>query len=254
MGSKKQPKIIYFTAIFGWYDNLKDPKQVNKNAKYICFCDRYTKRKLKNKCKVWKFKVVEPKQKTLRRENRYWKINSHITLKNYNYDISVYVDGRFQIWQDFTPKLERWLGNNHFALETITSINCSYTQAENYMKKNVCDKHLATKQIEFYKEEGFPKHYGLTANYFIIRRNSRRVNNVNKRWWKQIENFCTRDQVSFMYSLWKEGESYSPLPIPYQFTRKYKSLKQCYVYKRRHRIDFEETNTKKVRELKRIAR
>jgi len=59
-------------------------------------------------------------------------------------------------------------------------------------------------QIKKIKDDGFPKHYGLSENNILIR--NHKAPNVIKLWkngWKIVKKGSKRDQLSFTYISWK---------------------------------------------------
>lgn len=53
---------------------------------------------------------------------------------------------------------------------------------------------------------GFPRHFGLFETNVIIRfHNDPKCKAVMDTWWNEIETRTKRDQLSFTYSLWKNG-------------------------------------------------
>ena len=59
------------------------------------------------------------------------------------------------------------------------------------------------KQIDLYKKEGFPKHFGLNETNVIIRRKNESVRKVMDLWEDFLRKYSHRDQMSFNYVLWK---------------------------------------------------
>ena len=59
-------------------------------------------------------------------------------------------------------------------------------------------------QIEFYKSEGFPKHYGLGVMGALFRQhNHPDVIKVMEDWWDENIKYTNQDQLSFAYVSWK---------------------------------------------------
>lgn len=60
------------------------------------------------------------------------------------------------------------------------------------------------KQLELYRKQGFPMHYGLYENSIIVRNNrDEKISKLMESWWKEYLRFPTRDQISFPYVIWK---------------------------------------------------
>jgi len=200
--------IIIYTAIFGDYNILRMPKVINKKIKYICFTDK------KINCPPWEIIKVVPESVDFTRENRKYKILSHVCLKNYNYDISIYLDGNYTILRDFSFYSEKWLGKNDIAVMKNPHRNCIYEEAKACIIQKKDDINLFKKQIRSYKNEGYPKNNGLTDNSLIIRRNTNKVKEFNELWWSELKKFSRRDQISFKYVQYKLNTNISIIPLP----------------------------------------
>lgn len=209
-------KLAIYTAIFGKFDILKSPKIINKDIKYICFTDR------KMKCKPWEVKIVKPEY-DLQRENRKYKILSHKFFEDYDY--TIYLDGQYVIMSDLSQNVEKWLNNNDIALLKHPKRNCLYEEAKACIEKGKDDIDLIKKQIVKYKNEGYPENNGLTANGFIIRRHTKKIEEFNELWWNEVKNFSLRDQISFCYVINKLKMNYSIIPIEYPVKGNYEFLK-----------------------------
>ncbi|MCK4818750.1 DUF616 domain-containing protein [bacterium] len=61
------------------------------------------------------------------------------------------------------------------------------------------------KQLNFYKSENYPEHNGLYEAMWLFRRHTAKLREFSNFWWKQIEKFTHRDQISLPYAAWKCG-------------------------------------------------
>ena len=60
--------------------------------------------------------------------------------------------------------------------------------------------------MKLYREEGFPEHYGLNETNIMYRNHkSDKIISIMEEWWKFIENYSKRDQLSLSYVLWKNN-------------------------------------------------
>ncbi len=212
--------LVIYTAIFGNFDKLRKPKIINKDVKYVCFTDK------KLKCQPWEIKVVKPEFSDFRRNNRKYKTLSHRYFKDFQY--SIYLDGHFIIMQDLSTYIESWLGENDIAVLKHPKLNSIYKEAEACIigKKDNID--IIQKQINKYKNEGYPENNGLTANGFIIRRHTKEIEKFNETWWNEIKKFSVRDQISFCYVMYNLNMNYSLIPIPHPLKGNTEFLKISY--------------------------
>lgn len=68
------------------------------------------------------------------------------------------------------------------------------------------DKETILKQMNRYIQEGFPRDFGSAANGAIVREHADPVCiRIMETWWQEVRNGSRRDQLSFWYSVWKNG-------------------------------------------------
>lgn len=199
----RKNKTEIYTAIFGEYDYLKEPPQID-NVDFICFTD---KKNLRSE----KYKIIrkKPLLKDPARNARMYKVLPHIFLHNYQY--TIWIDASFQIKEGITlDELLRHVGNNNIAIFKHPERECIYEEinACKYYKRDDFD--IMEKQINYYHEQHYPKNNGLVACGFIIRKNlTKDVIKLNEEWWSQITQFSKRDQLSFNYVCWKNNINYT---------------------------------------------
>lgn len=196
--------LVIYTAIFGGYDNLKTPRILNRNIQYICFSDQLIK------CPPWKIIYIKPEFKDKRREARKFKILSHKYLKDFKY--SIWLDGNFEILDDLSKFVKKWLGKNCIAVKKHLVRNCLYDEARFCLKHKLDLRKLIVKQINKYFREGYPKNNGLVTCNVLIRKHTEDVKSFNERWWREVKKFSRRDQISFNYITYKLNMNYSIIP------------------------------------------
>ncbi|GAG10197.1 unnamed protein product, partial [marine sediment metagenome] len=162
---------------------------------YICFSDQLIK------CPPWKIIYIKPKFKDGRREARKFKILPHIYLKDFKY--SLWVDGSYEILDDLSKYVKKWLGKNYIAVKNHSVRHCLYDEARFCMKQKLDSRKLIVKQINKYFREGYPKNNGLVETGFLIRQHTEDVKRFNERWWREVKHFSRRDQISFNYITYK---------------------------------------------------
>ena len=60
------------------------------------------------------------------------------------------------------------------------------------------------------RKERYPRFNGLVETNILFRENTPKINCFNALWWKCIDNYSRRDQLSYNYCLWRRG-----LPLVY---------------------------------------
>ncbi len=200
--SNKKNRIAVYTAIFGEIDNLIEPLVKPPEVDYYVITDCNVK-----KNSLWKKIDVSnysfPKNITNQLKNRYCKLFPDEFISGYDY--SIYVDGNILVVSDLS-KLVKNIGDYSIGIFTHPSRDDLYVEAAAVIYLNNATGKEVKKQILAYKNEGFPKNYGLFENSLIVRRqNDNEVKKIMMDWWIQLNTYTKRDQLSFMYVLWKNG-------------------------------------------------
>lgn len=192
--------MIIYTAIFNNYDRLAEPIDTNDNIRYVCFtdCIRRTKKS--------KWEIIQKPSKlggTL--DNRYYKINCH---KFFDDEVVIYLDGNYIIYKDFYNKIGEWLSDADVAIQKHPFRKSIYEEAKyliNNKPHKIYSKNTITKQMNRFSIEGYPKDYQLNDGSFFIRKNNEKMKKFNEYWWNIVSKESRRDQLSFMYTVWKNN-------------------------------------------------
>lgn len=212
-------KVAVYTSIFGGYDNLIEDHYSLDGIDFLCFTDS------KFNSNTWNVIDSVPIYKDPNRNAKKYKVLPHRYLQNY--DWSIWIDGNIKI----VGNVLELLNNDYYQLydhmKVFDKRNCIYEEAEailNFGKINSQknpekgirnwkdDPNLIIKQMNRYREEGYPKDNGLATTPIIIRRhNDDEVIEFNEKWWSEIKYNSKRDQLSFNYIAWKLNFNYSYL-------------------------------------------
>lgn len=205
-------KGVVYTAIFGDYEPLLDPKVINKNLDYICFTDNPDL-----KSDVWTVKVIPDyiddfnnfnneisfTDLDYTRRARTIKTLPHVFLKDY--DFSIWVDAGFLITGDIIEFINRYTEKDFLGI-THSVRNCLYDEANEVLRLKIDDENLILKQIERYKKDNYPTNNGLIESGILFRRhNNPKLVKVMEDWFAEIFKFSKRDQISFNYVAWKHN-------------------------------------------------
>lgn len=204
-------KIVLYTSIFGGYDGLlPQPKAIGIDR--ICFTDRPLK------SRSWEIVQIDPPANDSVRKSRYPKILPHLFLKDYDY--SIYIDGNYLVVGDLHEMINLHLKHSNIAIfdhnQTKTDRrNCVYKEFEALLEMSAKgtykdDPEVMRKQIERYKNEGYPAENGLIFGASILRKhNEPDVIKAMEAWWNELKNGSRRDQLSFNYATWKTKLNYT---------------------------------------------
>jgi hypothetical protein len=185
------PDKVCYTAIFGDYDDLKEPLVVTPGWRYVCYTDQDLK------SDVWE--IIKSKSAWSSTE-----IARSVKLREFEFvsdKYSIYIDGTFTISCDLN---EFW--DNHF-VSPMTVINHPirtniYTEADICLRTNRGEG--VGIQIKQYMAEGMPVNCGVIQSGILLREKTDDVISFCRFWADQIMR-STRDQIGFAYAEWKLG-------------------------------------------------
>ena len=196
---------------------------IDSNIDYYLFTDKDIS---VDNFKVIKIKKIDVNDCT--RSARFIKICGHDVLKNYDY----------LIWMDcrFSPKftngkkmIKEHLINHNCSIVFFKHYkrNCVYQEAVEIINNKKDYTQLVNKQIQTYKNNNYPENNGLFETGFFIRNNKdSEIKNLMDNWWKEIQHFSRRDQLSINYLVWKYDIKYSIM----KKQRKHMNIrKNCYL-------------------------
>jgi hypothetical protein len=196
---EKNKKVVY-TCITGNYDTLLDPQYISNSFDYVCFTDN-----VNLKSDIWDIRPLPKETEGLSqvKKQRYVKINAHKVLSEY--DLSIWVDGCVTLKGDLNELLNDTIKEEYsIYVPTHPSRNCIYSEAIAIVKMRKDKKENVEPQIERYKEEEFPKNYGLLQSNILIRKhNNKDCIKLMEDWFNELKNGSHRDQLSFNYASWK---------------------------------------------------
>lgn len=185
--------MIIYSANFGDKDKLKDPlvdSSWSKDLKFVYFTDQ------EFKSPVWDI-VVEQKTGDSTRIARWYKMHSHELFPK---ETTVWIDANLLIIKDPTELMDRC---SHLFIQDHPFRFCLYEEAEYCIRKRKGEKKDIQKQMDFYKKQYYPEFFGLYTSRVLFRKPTEKTILLNQKWWEQIKQFSTRDQVSLPYVLWK---------------------------------------------------
>lgn len=210
---KRKNRVMY-TTIFGNKDKLMEPKHVSDNFDYICFTDQDFK------SKVWQIKKVAPSHKDPARAAKIYKILPHKYLSEYEY--SIFADGNLEVQGDLNKLIDQYLDKKNMATfdhkNLYDSWDCIYEEARQCIRLTKKGSYkeepeLMQKQVDYYREQGYPERNGLISGMILVRRHNKDdVVKTMEDWWKEIESWSRRDQLSFNYVAWKNDFRFAYIP------------------------------------------
>lgn len=122
-----------------------------------------------------------------------------------NYEYSVYVDCKRKSMIDFEWLLNFMEPESDFVTRQHKTRDCVYDEGRVCIEKKKDDKETILYQLAFYHDENYPAHNGLHYSYILLRRHTERMKEFSRLWWRQLEKYSFRDQISLPYVAWKHG-------------------------------------------------
>jgi glycosyltransferase involved in cell wall biosynthesis len=175
--------VVVYTAIFGGYDELRDPRERIPGVRYVCFTDNPWL-----KSNVWDVRYCRPTGDPLLQAKRY-KILCHEAV---NCDVSLWIDARIELYglrnalQGLTADI---------ALLPHPRRNCIYAEASHCKTVRRGDPSRIDAAIARYRAEGHPEGYGLWLGGLILRRHTTSTIAFNREWWREVSMGTSRDQI-----------------------------------------------------------
>lgn len=202
-------KICVYTCITGNYDDLKEVR-IDEGIDYICFTNNK-----KIKSETWKIIYIEDNKL----DNHYLSRKIKMLGDSYldkNYTLSIYVDASII----FKKSVKEFL-SNYFDLEKDLLAACKHSVRNSINEEAVAcieqkkdNEKTIRRQLSFYQEENFADNLGLLEMTLIIKRhNNPLVRKTMKLWFEMILKYSKRDQLSFMYCLFKTKLPFRVIPL-----------------------------------------
>lgn len=197
----KSSKVVY-TCLTGQYDQLITHRYLDPTWDYICFTDN-TQLLQQKQVAFWQIRPLARSDLDNVRLNRYHKLNPHIILPEY--EESIYIDGNINILTPYLFELIKFKHRN-LLLPKLNFQDCIYQHIQFIRQKRWDDDGILSAWEQVLKSQKFPQHYGMTENNIIYRKhNLDEIQLIMSEWWKCIEQYSKRDQLSFSYILWKHN-------------------------------------------------
>ena len=203
---RKEKGVIY-TAIFGDYESLLNPKVINPYLDYICFTDNPNLTS-----DVWEIRLITNLDMDNTRKARTIKILPHKYLKEYEF--SIWVDAGFRIIGDMEDYINTYIKDGLLIGIKHSVRNCIYEEIDVCNSRDKDDGFILETVINKYESEGYPKNNGLIESGVLFRRhNNQIVINLMEQWHYEVMNYSKRDQLSFNYVCWKNNFKYDEADI-----------------------------------------
>lgn len=211
-----------YTALFGQYEELKEPSVISDGWQYIVFTDQPLK------SDIWKVIQVPQHAAGPIRTARYYKLMFHHHIET---EFSMWVDASFQINVD----LNKWW-DDHFKAPFTTPYhpirNCVHEEAAACYKNRRGDLNEIKMQARKYRRERVPANNGMISSGILMRQKVHEVEKFCELWYQEMMAESTRDQLAWAYCMFKHPIAHHSFKWDYrtatdiQYTPHYHRRKQ----------------------------
>ena len=196
-------KVIY-TCLVGNYDVLRQPLAIDESYDYICFSNDIKEERVG----VWQIRPIPFKHKDKARLSRYVKILPHRALEDYEW--SLWMDANIQITKkEFYSIVDSKIaegGKVYQVTHCLPPCDCTYEEIKFAYLGGRSGLYKTFLQYWHLKRKGFPTHWGLFENNFILRKHlDPQVRKISEEWWAEFMKYTKRDQFNLMYVYWKNN-------------------------------------------------
>ena len=197
LNHQKKTMVVY-TALFGDYDFLIDPRMAYDGCDFICFTDRDTLQTNK----IWKPIKTNKRFPSPVVANRHFKWLPHRYFQNYEF--SLYLDSNIILYTDPIKLAEKYLSLADIAMPKHPFRNCLYDEMISCIFCNKLTLKQVFKQAVTYKRMGYPINNGLYEQGIILRKhNDKKLTACMLSLWNELERWGNfRDQIVFPYVKW----------------------------------------------------
>lgn len=207
-------KCVIFSAVFGM--DATYPEIYLDNWDKVILTDNPDRVKAHPS---WTVRLVKKTHETDRKSNRYYKWLSHRTFPEYDY--IMYFDSKSKLKYNLNT-VEHFMNmlceNNHLALFFEHPCrNCIYDELIEINRLRMDNPQNIDYIRNMIIDEGFPKKIGLTVNNIFIRQNNDvKLNEMLENMYDTIDKHICRDQVVFMFYLYKTQLLQNIYTVPYK--------------------------------------
>jgi hypothetical protein len=205
-GRRIQKRAVVYCAITGAYDRLRPPISPDPDLDYIAFAEDFVPVP-----DPWIRSRIPRRFVDNRRTSRFLKTHAHTLLPGY--DISVWVDGAFQLRNLKAKNLDLALGPAHIAFFQHDLRDCAYAEAEVVSRTKLDSPESVAWTVKQLEAHAYPRRAGMVATGLVVQRpKSQVLMDAMEEWWHMILNGSQRDQLSINFVLWKHKIQYAVIP------------------------------------------
>jgi TOD1/MUCI70, glycosyltransferase-like domain len=167
-------KVLIYSAVYGGFDTIRPQPVPIRRFTDISHPLAYP----------------DPRMKA-----KWWKVRPDLACPDA--DVTIWIDGSMDV---LIPDLaERCLD----ALGDLDALFVRHQERDDIYEEAAFSRRGAKyagqpmrEQVERYRADGHPEHWGLIHAAFLVRRNSRAMRSFDQAWWREITHWSIQDQLS----------------------------------------------------------
>ena len=205
---------VVYTAIFGAYDHIKQPRVISPDTNYYLLTDKT----LLSPSYPWRLKTIDsswgcPQDSV--KAARWCKTHPQILFPRAN--TSIWIDGNIRLLTsvDELEKHAFWQSYKRLfrlGLFSHPHRSCIYQEAQACIAMHKGDSNVINAQMARYRHNGYPTNAGLVATGVVVRQHCPEMECFNRLWWSEIRGGSIRDQLSFNYVARERHMRYGVIP------------------------------------------
>lgn len=191
---KGKRKIVLYTAVFGDVDTLLLPDIIDPEIDYICYTDRP-----RNDYGVWQLRSVPYSHSDRTRIARYVKMHPHRLFPAH--EVAAWIDANILLKGDIRKYVELVRGAGaQIGLIAHPDRDCFYEEVEACKRFGKDKAVIIDAQADHYRANGLPHKQPLyETGFMVVQLQDAQAIAALQLWWRQIEQFSRRDQLSLSW-------------------------------------------------------
>jgi len=195
-------KFVLYAAMFGKKVSFKKPVISGLDMDKILYTD--LPRLLSENHVFYNVKKTNLDYLDSVRRNRFMKICIPDEIF-YNYEYSLYMDYKHPTAINFDDMLGCLEPGSDILTTKHPHRDCVYEEGKVCIERRKDNEKDILRALNFYRNESYPAHNGLYANWWLFRRHTKEMREFSKLWWEQVKKYSCRDQISLPYIARKHG-------------------------------------------------
>jgi hypothetical protein len=194
-----------YTAVCGGYDELPTHPPI-EGVEFIAFCDEPVESDL------WEVRPFENKLGHPRMAAKVAKVFPWLLLPEHEH--TIWIDASHEITTpDFAWRTISAINETGLALYQHPWRDCIYEEAEASLKLEKYQGLPIEAQVDSYRAEGHPEHFGLYACGTLARRDTPSLRSLMEAWWAEIDAWTYQDQLSLPVVCRRQGVKPATFPV-----------------------------------------